>query len=67
MNNFNEFGRQYKTFIQADIPYRMSPNDISQFFMRDNKGNMVSMGTFAKVRDTTGPLYTNRFNLYRTA
>lgn len=67
VNNFNEFGRQYKTFIQADIPYRMSPNDISQFFMRDNKGNMVSMGTFAKVRDTTGPLYTNRFNLYRTA
>jgi HAE1 family hydrophobic/amphiphilic exporter-1 len=67
VNNFNEFGRQYKTYIMADAPFRMKPNDLSQFSIRDLSGNMVSLATLASVKDTVGPLYTNRFNLYRSA
>jgi HAE1 family hydrophobic/amphiphilic exporter-1 len=67
VNNFNAFGRQYKTYVQADAPYRMKPNDLEQMFIRDMKGNMVSLATLATVTDTTGPQYTNRFNLYRSA
>jgi HAE1 family hydrophobic/amphiphilic exporter-1 len=67
VNNFNAFGRQYRTYIQADAPYRMKPNDLDQLFIRDAKGNMVSLATLATVTDTTGPQYTNRFNLYRSA
>jgi HAE1 family hydrophobic/amphiphilic exporter-1 len=67
VNNFNAFGRQYRTYVQADAPYRMKPNDLEQMFIRDPKGNMVSLATLAVVRDTTGPQYTNRFNLYRSA
>jgi hydrophobic/amphiphilic exporter-1 (mainly G- bacteria), HAE1 family len=67
VNNFNAFGRQYRTYIQADADYRMKPDDMNQFFIRDANGNMVSLATLAKVSDTTGPLYTNRFNLYRSA
>jgi HAE1 family hydrophobic/amphiphilic exporter-1 len=67
VNNFNAFGRQYRTYIQADAPYRMKPNDLEQMFIRDVKGNMVSLATLAVVKDTSGPAYTNRFNLYRSA
>ena len=67
VNNFNEFGRQYKTYIMADAPFRMRPSDLSQFSIRDPFGNMVPLSTLAVVKDTVGPLYTNRFNLYRTA
>jgi HAE1 family hydrophobic/amphiphilic exporter-1 len=67
VNNFNEFGRQYKTYIMADAPFRMKPSDLSQFSIRDPLGNMVPLSTLAIVRDTVGPLYTNRFNLYRSA
>ena len=67
VNNFNEFGRQYKTYIMADAPFRMKPTDLSQFYIRDPLGNMVPLSTLASVRDTVGPLYTNRFNLYRSA
>ena len=55
VNNFNLFGRQYRTYIQADAPFRMEPNNINQFFIRDNSGNMISLSTLAKVTDTTGP------------
>ena len=67
VNNFNEFGRQYKTYIMADAPFRMKPNDLNQFSVRDPTGHMISISTIATVKDTVGPLYTNRFNLYRSA
>src|SRR5450432_245933 len=67
INNINEYGRQYKTYIMADAPFRMKPNDLSLYSIRDPKGNMVSMGTLVVVTDTVGPLFTNRFNLYRSA
>jgi HAE1 family hydrophobic/amphiphilic exporter-1 len=67
VNNFNAFGRQYRTYIQADAPYRMKPNDLQSIFIRDGRGNMVSLSTLAVIRDINGPQYTNRFNLYRSA
>jgi hydrophobic/amphiphilic exporter-1 (mainly G- bacteria), HAE1 family len=67
VNNFNEYGRQYKTYIMADAPFRMKPNDIGQFAIKDLTGNMISLSTLASVSDTIGPLYTTRFNLYRSA
>jgi hydrophobic/amphiphilic exporter-1 (mainly G- bacteria), HAE1 family len=67
VNNFNAFGRQYRTYVQADAPFRMKPNDLEQIYIRDARGTMVSLGTLATVLDTTGPQYTNRFNLYRSA
>ncbi len=44
----------------------MKPADLDQFFVRDGNGNMISLGTLATVTDTTGPLYTNHFNLLRS-
>ena len=67
INNFNSFGRQYRAYIQADAGYRMKPDDINQYFVRDPSGNMISLGTLAKVKDTTGPAFTNHFNIYRAA
>lgn len=67
VNNYNAFGRQYRTYVQADADYRMRPEDINQFFVRDNEGGMVNLATLVKVTDTTGPSFTNHFNIYRAA
>ncbi len=67
INNFNLFGRQYRAYLQADAPYRMTPESLNQFFVRNAAGQMIPLGTLVTVADTTGPLYTNRFNLYRSA
>jgi hydrophobic/amphiphilic exporter-1 (mainly G- bacteria), HAE1 family len=67
VNNFNQFGRQYRTYLQADAEYRMSPSGLHDFFVRAADGRMVPLSAVAAVRDTVGPLYTNRFNLYRSA
>jgi HAE1 family hydrophobic/amphiphilic exporter-1 len=53
--------------MMADAGYRMNPEDLSQFYVRDKSGNMVSVGTFVSVKDTSGPQFTNHFNIYRAA
>ena len=67
INNFNLFGRQYKTYLMADEQYRMRTEDMSQFFVRDKDGKMVPLTTIATVKDTSGPQYVNHFNIFRAA
>ncbi len=67
VNNFNLFGRQYKSYVMADAPYRMTPADVQRFYVRDPKGSPVSIGTITQIVDTSGPQYTNHFNIYRAA
>ena len=52
-------------YDQADAQYRMSPAGLNDFFVRDGEGQMVPLGAVATVKDTVGPQYTNRFNVYR--
>lgn len=67
INNFNQFGRQYKTYVMADADFRMRPEDLQQYYVRNVAGDMVPLGTVVQVTDTSGPQYTNHFNIYRAA
>ncbi len=66
VNDFTRFGRLYKTYVQAEPEYRVDESQISNFFIRNNKGDMVPLSTIATIRPIDGPDYTNRFNLYRS-
>lgn len=67
VNDFSRFGRQWKVFVQAEPKVRTSPEDIRKFYVRNNKGEMVPLSSFVSVRQVSGPEYTVRFNLYRSA
>ena len=66
VNDFNRFGRLYKTYLQADYHYRQNPSDLQSFFVKNRDGNMVPLSTLVTVENTVGPEYTTRFNLYRS-
>jgi len=65
VNDFTRFGRLYKTYIQAEPEYRVDEKQLSNFFIKNNEGKMVPLGTIATVKPISGPDYTTRFNLYR--
>jgi HAE1 family hydrophobic/amphiphilic exporter-1 len=67
VNQFNRFGRQWRVFMQAESADRLTPQDIGRFFVRNNDGNMVPLSALTSVRTTSGPEYTQRFNLFRAA
>jgi len=67
VNDFNRFGRLFKVYVQAEPEYRDSTDDMRYFYVRSKNGEVVPLSTLVSVSPTTGPEYTNRFNLYRAA
>jgi HAE1 family hydrophobic/amphiphilic exporter-1 len=67
VNDFNRFGRVYKVYVQAEPEFRRDPSQLGLFFVRSGKGDMVPLDTMVATRPTSGPEFTNRFNLFRTA
>jgi HAE1 family hydrophobic/amphiphilic exporter-1 len=67
VNDFNRFGRVYKVYVQAEPEVRKDPKQLGLFFVRSAKSEMVPLDTLVATRPTSGPEFTNRFNLYRTA
>ncbi|MFN8095953.1 MAG: multidrug efflux RND transporter permease subunit [Vicinamibacteria bacterium] len=67
VNDFNRFGRVYKVFVQAEPEFRRDPKQLGLFFVRSNRNEMVPLDTLVSTKPASGPDFTNRFNLYRTA
>jgi HAE1 family hydrophobic/amphiphilic exporter-1 len=67
VNDFNRFGRVYKVYVQAEPEYRRDPKQLGLFFVRSAQGQMIPLDTLISTRSTSGPEYTNRFNLFRSA
>jgi multidrug efflux pump len=66
-NDFNQFGRTYQVVVQADAPFRSSPDAIGQLKVRSNSGEMVPLGSLMKVSDSYGPDRVQRYNAYVSA
>jgi len=67
VNDFNRFGRLYKAYIQAEPEYRQSEESLGLFYVKNKNGESVPLSTLVEVRNSSGPDYTNRFNLLRAA
>jgi multidrug efflux pump len=67
VNDFTRFSRTWKVFVQAEPRYRQGPDNLKDFYVRNAKGEMVPLSAFVHVTTTTGPEYTVRFNLFRSA
>jgi hydrophobic/amphiphilic exporter-1 (mainly G- bacteria), HAE1 family len=65
VNQFNRFGRQWRVFLQAEGDTRASPDQVGQFYVRNDAGTMVPLSTVQSLSRTFGPQFTNRFNVYR--
>jgi HAE1 family hydrophobic/amphiphilic exporter-1 len=64
---FNRFGRQWQVYIEADGDYRTRAENVSQFYVRNDKGGMVPLGSVTRFESRSGPEFTMRFNEYRAA
>jgi hydrophobic/amphiphilic exporter-1 (mainly G- bacteria), HAE1 family len=67
VNLFNKFNQVFQVYIQADNRYRLQPKDIKNLFVRNQKGEMVPLGTLLDVKPTQGSELITRYNLYPAA
>jgi len=67
INYFNRFGRQWQVYVQSEGEFRNIVENLGQFYVLNNAGNMVPLGALTKTRSTVGPEFTMRYNLYQGA
>jgi multidrug efflux pump len=67
INDFNRFGRTWKVMAQADGQFRDSVEDIGNLRTRNDKGEMVPIGSMLNITTTYGPDPVIRYNGYPAA
>jgi len=62
VNDFIDKGRVKKVYLQADAPFRMLPEDINRWYVRNAQGEMVPFSSFSTARWTVGSPKLERFD-----
>jgi HAE1 family hydrophobic/amphiphilic exporter-1 len=62
-----KFGRTFQVYVQADSGFRASPEDVARLRVRNASGQMVPLGTVARLVPTAGPSLLGLYNLYPAA
>ncbi|MEH0832206.1 efflux RND transporter permease subunit [Pectobacterium cacticida] len=62
VNDFIDRGRVKKVYVQADAPFRMLPDDIKNWYIRGNNGQMVPFSAFTTSHWEYGSPRLERYN-----
>ncbi len=64
--DFNRFGKYYRVYVQADIPYRNDPSSFNGIFVKNQQGQMVPVNSIVKLNHVYGPEAIDRYNLFNS-
>jgi len=67
VNYYNDFGRTWQVYVEAEAPYRATTDDLGQFYVRNGQGQTVPLSALARFESRSGPEFTMRYNEYRSA
>jgi len=67
VNDFNFVNRTNQVNIQADARFRIQPETIGQLYTRNNKNQMVPLGTLMDILEEAGPDKVMHYNIYPSA
>jgi HAE1 family hydrophobic/amphiphilic exporter-1 len=67
VNYFNRFGRQWQVYVEAEGEYRTKAENLGLFYVRNHRGESIPMSALTATKSISGPEFTMRYNLYRSA
>ncbi len=67
INDFNQFGRTYQVIAQAESEFRSSPEDAMNLKVRNNRGEMIPLGSVLSMQESYGPESAAHYNGYLAA
>lgn len=62
INDFLDRGRVKRVYMQADAPFRMLPEDLNRFYVRNNDGEMVPFSNFSSAQWSMASPRLERYN-----
>ncbi len=67
VNDFDFNNRSYRVYVQADQQFRRNAQDIRQYYVRSNSGQMIPLDNLITLEETSGPQVIDHYNLFRSA
>jgi HAE1 family hydrophobic/amphiphilic exporter-1 len=64
---FIRFGNFFKVYVQASPEFRRYTTDLLNYFVKNDKGDMVPYSAFMTLKKTQGPNEITRYNMYNSA
>lgn len=67
VNDFTYAGRVFRVSLSSEAPFRTSPDDLKQVFVRAGDGSMIPLSSIIRTERILGPDLVDRFNIYPSA
>jgi multidrug efflux pump len=67
INRFTLDGRSYKVIAQVERPYRDNPDWLNNYYVKNNKGELLALSTLITVHDRAKPRQLNQFQQLNSA
>ena len=67
VNLFTRFGHNYLVYAQADAPYRLDSDNLKNYYVRGQSGQMVPLSAVASIEPAQGPSVITLYNLFPSA
>jgi HAE1 family hydrophobic/amphiphilic exporter-1 len=67
VNYFNRFGRQWQVYVEAEGESRTDAKNVGQFYVQNQRNQMVPLSAVTNIKSITGPEFTMRYNEYSAA
>jgi hydrophobe/amphiphile efflux-1 (HAE1) family protein len=67
INDFTVYGRNFHVLAQADTNYRTNIENMGQYFVRNQAGQMVPLSTLTSYKMIENAPLISHFNLFRSA
>ena len=67
INDFTTYNRTFHVVVQADTAYRQFISDMDKYFVRNQAGGMVPLGTLISYTPTEAAPLISHFNIFRSA
>ncbi|MDP1822792.1 MAG: efflux RND transporter permease subunit [Archangium sp.] len=64
---FIRFGNFFKVYVQAGPEFRRMPSDLLNFYVKNDRDEMVPYSAFMTMKKTQGPNEITRYNLYNSS
>jgi hydrophobic/amphiphilic exporter-1 (mainly G- bacteria), HAE1 family len=67
INDFTTYNRTFHVVIQADTMFRQLISDVDKYYVRNQAGTMVPLGTLINYKPTDAAPLISHFNIFRSA
>ena len=67
IDNFNRFGRLYRSYIAAAPEYRADSKALDSYFVTSSSGASIPLSSLVRIEDIKGTSFARQFNLYNAA